>query len=198
MVFSKARKARSMKYCQNCGKQISNEAKYCEFCGGLQNSANNSIEEYEGQNNPAIIKMHCPKCKSYHIGPILESQSTEGLSFHSISDTGFLPGLTMLGRFSSKTQNNYEWLCQDCGKHFPNVETLFEKASSASRVPAIAYIFFIAALVIALVSVLMTSWINAIISSVAAILFFIISKLAIRKHAQLLQEAKYWKSLCFD
>lgn len=187
-----------MKYCQNCGNQIRAEAKYCEFCGNPQNFANSAMVENENSRKAPVRKMHCPKCRSYHIGPILESQSTEGFSVHNIFDSALFSGLTMLGGFSSKTKNNYEWLCGDCGKHFPNVETLMDRANAAAQVPKIAFLFFLVSALIAFGSLITASWIYMIIASISAVLYIILWRCAIKSHQQKLQTALYWESLCFD
>ena len=187
-----------MKYCQNCGKQISSEAKFCEFCGAQQKSVATATQKPESQQYNATRKMHCPKCKSYNIGPILDSQDTEGVSLHNTFSSSPFSGFTTLGGFSSKTTNNYEWLCMDCGKHFPNAETLFEKAGAAAGVPKVAKFFCILAVIVAVGAAFTESWIHTIIFAVAAILFFIISKLAAHRYEELLETAHYWEYMCFE
>ena len=187
-----------MKYCQNCGKQISSEAKFCEFCGGQQSSITTATQKWESQPNNTVRKIHCPKCKSYNIGPILDGQDTEGFSLHNIFASSLFSGFTMLGGFSSKTKNNYEWLCMDCGKHFPNVETLFEKARAAADVPTVAKVFCVLAVIAVVGFAFTAAWIRAGVFTVAAVLFFIISKLAVRRYEQLLETAQYWEYMCFE
>ena len=115
-----------MKYCQECGKPVGENAKYCPSCGTLLDSVEiertpkDITEQLDGTK-----KLHCPKCRSRNIVPTIEKQTTQGTALFGKSVMGL--GLATM---SAETATEYDWLCKDCGIRFPNIASYDKKIVS--------------------------------------------------------------------
>ena len=125
-----------MKYCQNCGKPIHEAARFCESCGYEQLPCQNSAapekqDSKTSASQPAFRcaaeksrKIHCPVCRSSNLQAIVKNKTTDGGGVAVPVGRLFALGLS-----DSKTEYEYEWLCQDCGQRFPQIQELRKKLS---------------------------------------------------------------------
>ena len=125
-----------MKYCQNCGKPIHEAARFCESCGYEQLPCQKSAvpdkqESKPSAAQPALMytaeksrKIHCPVCRSSNLQAIIKNQTTDGGGVAVPVGRLFALGLS-----DTKTEYEYEWLCQDCGHRFPQIQELKKKLS---------------------------------------------------------------------
>lgn len=122
-----------MKYCQSCGKQIEDGAKFCVNCGSNQSAVQQSAAIHR---NTGGHRLHCPKCKSNRLSPIVETTATGGTAVHT--------PITRRTGFTTYTANsvhrNY-WLCQDCGHKFRNLENLKEELTRETKQMKVGLVF---------------------------------------------------------
>ena len=88
-------------YCRKCGKEITNESKYCQFCGALQEtdettgtdtvkkSTEQTINEMKEQIVHAVIMGYLYREKDEQMGTILMIAGVAGAIF------GVLLGMSM-------------------------------------------------------------------------------------------------------
>jgi len=121
-----------MGYCRNCGTQLSEDIKFCSQCGTDQENWLPAHQKMKGKN-----QLHCPKCRSTSLTPVVESAGSVGL-------------MTSMTRKStvvqSKADNRSYWVCQHCGHKFRNLEDLMEehtkRISSAKMRSRVGFGFF--------------------------------------------------------
>lgn len=95
--------------CRECGKEISDQAETCPYCGFTINEKTHS-EIDVSKNNKNSIK--CPRCKSSNLQAISDTHG-KGASFWKLCCCGLL-GLCGTG----KTETDHYWVCQSCGNKF--------------------------------------------------------------------------------
>lgn len=102
-----------MRYCPNCGSQISEETKYCPDCGTAQNK-----HQTVQRNTNVRKRLHCPNCRSTTLTPVIESAGSIG-SVGRISRNTAITGTSI--------ENKSFWMCQECGHKFRNLEDLIQE-----------------------------------------------------------------------
>ena len=99
-----------MNFCKNCGAPVERSARFCSNCG------HSITAPVESSHSVTAPHFHCPNCKSNNIVSSLSHQESSGGAIHTFLDSGigFSSG-------DSSTTYHYEWICQNCGLHFPDV-----------------------------------------------------------------------------
>lgn len=191
-----------MRYCQECGKEIPDEAKYCNFCGHRQ-TAMETQNDAEHSKIPEIdaakliadppLQLHCPKCRSTNLQALLKGQDTIGEALFTAPNNGI-----GFAGFGSKTTHHYEWLCKNCGIRFPRIEELESKVHDLAT--AIVFskwllaIFLIATVVVIIIQQLHFLYIT-IPGSIILFIIWLYAKSTIS-----LREAELYtfRTRCFD
>ena len=96
--------------CNECGKEISDQATSCPNCGAPVNGAPATPQININMNDGPSVK--CPKCGSSNLQAISDTHG-KGASFWKLCFCGLL-GLCGTG----KTQTEHYWVCQSCGNKF--------------------------------------------------------------------------------
>jgi len=176
-------------YCYNCGKELRDTAKYCDYCGKEQIVRHNSDFKHSGNRK----QLHCPICKSTNIVPIVNGQTLDGTG----TAIGLGSGVT-IGLVNSKTTNKYGWLCKNCGRAFDRVEELDKKISYYKTVQVMA-VFCMSVAIIATIYALITHidslmWVTIPCVVIFGIIF-VIAKLTANSTVQ---QKLYLEKSCFD
>lgn len=114
-------------YCKHCGKEISDDSKWCPECG-------KSLSTETVTENPGI-KIHCPKCKSKRL------QITAGTA--SSSTVAVPLGNTRIAVGGTDTKIMHTWFCQDCGNQFRDPKELQQELESYKKYAIIIRAFSI-------------------------------------------------------
>ncbi len=110
---SRERNYKEMIFCKKCGAQIADDSEFCPHCGTSQDAQ--TTPTAQGWNR----KMHCPRCKSRAISPVVETVGSNGGAYQ-------LSGRVTTGY--SQNINQTSWLCKDCGTKFRNIDELEKEA----------------------------------------------------------------------
>lgn len=114
-----------MRFCPNCGSQVTEETKFCPICGTPQNSQQ-SVHRTTGTRK----RLHCPNCRSVNLTPVIESTSTIG-SVGRVSKNVALTG--------TNVNNKSFWMCQECGHKFRNLEDMIQENKRAYKLGKILF-----------------------------------------------------------
>ena len=167
-----------MKYCQECGKTIPKDSKYCNFCGHKQmvcetNEAIVTQDPPEFDTVKAVLdthlQLHCPKCRSTKLQAILKDQETHGNAVF----TALNQGLGFTG-FGAKTTHHYEWLCQNCGIRFPRIEDIEKKVHDIATAIVLAKWMMILSLIATLVVIIINEMYCLYVTIPVSAIFLII------------------------
>lgn len=143
--------------------------------------------------------LHCPRCKSEQITPIVESSVDGALTSHSSN-----------GRFSSTTMSNTHrnyWMCSNCGTKFRNIQNLEEEIAKTQKGVTFYIIGTIVCLIITLMLIkgIMDNPITALFSGVftftmaiATLVFFCFIFTTKNKVKKMTSELEYLKVNCFN
>ncbi len=124
-------------FCNRCGKEVSDDATFCQFCG-IKFSSGNVITNMTGT--------YCPKCGSKNVNSTVEND-TYGGGYNFFK--GCLLGLLIgpLGYFCGerkiKTTTRTYMLCMDCSHKFREANDLANEKSKQSALRIIWSIIFI-------------------------------------------------------
>lgn len=124
-------KRREIMFCEKCGKEISNGAKFCSGCGSAVESVADTDQSYNVENNAQTdagipIQHDVPQCTCcghigpWKVGPVLRPMDfVIGIAFAFL---GVFPGLIYLGVVAAIRINekNREKICTKC-----NAKNLF-------------------------------------------------------------------------
>lgn len=114
-----------MSYCQNCGTEIDNDARFCPNCG--QSKKPSSSPARQPRANGAK-RLHCPNCQSNSISPVVETEISGGMSMnHSFSRKNSVSAISL-----NNTHRNY-WMCSDCGHKFRNLQNLEDELAALHK-----------------------------------------------------------------
>ena len=185
-----------MRYCQNCGKQIPDKTRYCEYCGAEQiliNQQNsemlkNGVSENRENNS---LHIHCPQCKSDNIKYVMKGQENEGVA-------GWLGGTLGLASYTSRTKNKYIWVCHDCGTTFPTIDEYQEKISHYLTAKSAAFVFAAIAFVIAVILLAKGNMVALVVPLISAIVFLLIGFVAKNKAENLMVQMVTLKNHCYN
>lgn len=114
-----------MRYCSNCGAQLTEDTKFCPQCGAEQGGQATVQQRAGGQK-----RLHCPKCKSTVLIPIIENTGSVGLAGPMTRNTA------MVG---TTANNKNFWMCQHCGHKFRNLEDLIEEHRRGMQIGKILF-----------------------------------------------------------
>ena len=114
-------------YCRQCGKELTNDAKFCAFCGAPCEEMSEPPKQQDPPPNSNRSQITCPRCGSQNTQPVVHTSAqvhTGGYSCLGGACGGILLGpvgllLGLCGR-SSTTQisSQTRWVCGDCGMEF--------------------------------------------------------------------------------
>ncbi|MBQ2928095.1 MAG: zinc ribbon domain-containing protein [Oscillospiraceae bacterium] len=105
-----------MSFCQNCGTELGEGARFCSKCGQDQQT---SVPDVRPTRTGNSRRLHCPECKSSDIAPIVETAITGGTALnHSFSKKNSVSAMQF-----NNTHRNY-WMCSSCGCKFRNIQNL--------------------------------------------------------------------------
>lgn len=108
-----------MRFCPNCGTELSEGTLFCSNCG---HNLQVAVPVHKKSNPRNSRRMHCPECKSSDISPIVETEISGGTSFnHSFSKRNSVSAMQF-----NNTHRNY-WMCSNCGSKFRNLQNLEEE-----------------------------------------------------------------------
>ena len=180
-----------MKYCQNCGKELDDSAKFCVHCGHSQSAPVHAVQPQTSTIGGKHL--HCPECRSTQLSPIVETDVQGGYAVNR--SVGRKWGVSA---FDLKSTHRNYWICGQCGHKFRNIQNLKEELAVLQR--SLRAFYFLAALlaVIALVPVLFGDSLPVFLIityiALAAFLFGILKK----KKVALTRELEYLNTHCFD
>lgn len=180
-----------MKYCQNCGKQIEDGAKLCIHCGSSQGSGSQTAPQ---SFVPGGKQLHCPKCKSVQLSPIVETDVQGGFAFNR--SVGRKWGASAVDLKS--THRNY-WMCGQCGHKFRNIDSLEEEIAVQAKAQRSCVYSSIQFAVLILLSIILGGGSGVIVLLIPLLLMFGCLWLWFRsKVAKLNQEKEYLETNCFN
>ncbi|MBQ3193691.1 MAG: zinc ribbon domain-containing protein [Oscillospiraceae bacterium] len=114
-----------MSFCQNCGKELNDGARFCGNCGQDQHA---SVPATKPTRTGGTKRLHCPECKSHDISPVVETEVTGGTSLnHSFSKRNSVSAMQF-----NNTHRNY-WMCSSCGCKFRNLQNLEEELKNTEN-----------------------------------------------------------------
>ena len=110
-------------FCNKCGKEVSNDVEYCQFCG----------------NNLSVVtlgkEVHCPKCGSKNLSSTVEND-THGGGYNFIKGClfGWIIGPLgyLCGAKKVKTTIRTHFLCMDCSHKFREANEFSEEKAKQS------------------------------------------------------------------
>lgn len=109
-------------FCSNCGKEISDAASFCQFCGNRVSSGNTANRE----------GIYCPKCGSKNVKATVENH-THGGGYNFLAGClfGWLIGPLgyLCGGRKIKTTIRTSFLCIDCLHKFREANEFSEEKS---------------------------------------------------------------------
>jgi len=177
-----------MSYCQNCGNEIGEGAQFCSRCGKSQSTVTST-----GHQVPKVKGLHCPKCRSTALSPIVETEISGGYSLnHSVTRK------TGVSAFDFKNTHRNYWMCGSCGHKFRNIQNLDEEIAvyeKGIRSIIATSIFFAILFLIPFLFGGSVSFFGIIVLTVAMVFFYFLFK---RKIDTLEGEKNYLQEHCFD
>lgn len=111
-----------MRYCSNCGNPLDKDSQFCTNCGSAQASSS------KHPRSASFHQLHCPKCGSTSLSPIVESEISSGSAAYT--SVGRRHGVSHF-KFNS-THRNY-WMCSNCGQKFRNIQNLDEEIAAQEK-----------------------------------------------------------------
>lgn len=114
-------------YCRYCGKELSEDSKFCPFCGKSCANPVDTKKQEENFSHPSKSEITCPHCGSHNTQPIVHTSTqthTGGYSCLGGACGGILLGpvgllLGLCGRSTTtQTASQTRWVCRDCGAEF--------------------------------------------------------------------------------
>jgi len=180
-----------MSFCQNCGTELGEGARFCSKCGQDQQTSVPDVRPTRAGNSR---RLHCPECKSSDITPIVETDITGGTALnHSFSKKNSVSAMQF-----NNTHRNY-WMCSSCGCKFRNIQNLEEEIKSTKSLLTRSIIGTILWIIFTLLTTAIGGFgflfvlnILLIILLVAAIFYFK------KRIAKLSEERVYLKKKCFN
>lgn len=178
-----------MRYCQNCGKELNEGAQFCSHCG--QNTHTVSHTEHQKSRGNRI---HCPRCKSMQLSPVVETQTTGGTAVHTP-----LTRKTSMTTYSSHSIHRNYWMCQSCGHKFRNLENLQEELAEKERIVKLCTRVMILLGVFLLLFLVTDLWLWSLILFVPVELFLVAYLLSEKNQIKKMTALKkHLSKHCFD
>lgn len=179
-----------MSFCSNCGSKLEEGAHFCSNCGqGRQNE----VSAVKRTGDSGGRRLHCPKCHSTSLSPVVETEITGGTSLnHSISRRNSVSAMQF-----NNTHRNY-WMCSECGNKFRNLQNLEEEIAKLRKAvtSAIAGLLLIAVVILLNIIVVGFNFL-ALIMILAAAIFALAVPYVKNKIRELEKERVYLKRNCF-
>ena len=191
-----------MRYCQECGKTIPEDAKFCSYCGHKQTvtetELNAEIRDAFQVNalkteDETHMQLHCPKCRSTNIQVLLKGQETLGEALFTAPNHG----LGFAG-FGAKTTHHYEWLCNNCGIRFPRIEELEKRVSDLAAAIVLSKWLMVIFLIATVVVLVMRELHFLYITIPGSVILFVIWIYAKSRIGMREAELYTFKTRCFD
>lgn len=177
-----------MKFCNNCGKQIDDTIKFCPHCGSAQSDAASQAFVPGGR------QLHCPKCRSIQLSPIVETDVQGGYAINR--SVGRKWGASAIDLKS--THRNY-WMCGQCGHKFRNIDSLEEEIAVQEKAQRSCVYSSILFVVLALLAMISGGGMDIAVLLIPLLLMFGCFWLWFRsKVTKLTQEKKYLEKNCFN
>lgn len=180
-----------MSFCQNCGNELNEGARFCGNCG--YNQQDTVIAPRSTRTNGSK-RLHCPECKSSDISPIVETDITGGTSLnHSFSKRNSVSSMQF-----NNTHRNY-WMCSSCGCKFRNLQNLEEELKNTKNLftRGIIGIVFIFVLMFFFTSAVGFGFFSFL--CIFLILLFAVAAFILKNRISKLDEERaYLKKRCFN
>lgn len=180
-----------MSFCQNCGKEMNESARFCSHCGHSQNAA---VPAQKTTRNSGSRRLHCPECKSTDISPIVETEISGGTSLnHSFSKKNSISAIQF-----NNTHRNY-WMCSSCGCKFRNLQNLEEELKTTQNLLKRGFVAL--ALMVVLMFFFNTTIGFGFFSIVCIfVILLVVACIIICKNriARMTEERTYLKKRCFN
>lgn len=177
-----------MRYCPNCGSQITEGTRFCANCGTEQNRQQ-SVQRNTGTKK----RLHCPNCRGTALLPVTESSG-------SIGSVGRLSRNTAI--VGSDSINKSYWMCQECGHKFRNLEDLEREQKRVNKamkilIPIICIMIFLYGAFWCLLGGGIRGWISLIFLIIVGYLLlrFVIMRIF---NEQYDKEKERLRKACFD
>ena len=178
-----------MKFCSNCGQQIDDNAKFCAHCGSAQAAQTPASQP----TAPGGKRLHCPKCKSTHFSPVVETQTQGGFSMNMA--TGKKTGVSSI--HLNSIHRDY-WMCQSCGHKFRQIENLEAEAKDIGKRTTAFLVLLGIVLATTLLCLVTGSGELCMFSVPLAIIIGILYAYFKHQQKKLLAEQEYLSIHCFD
>ena len=178
-----------MKFCSKCGQQLEDYAQFCPQCGNAQSAQPSAPQPVA----PGGLRLHCPKCKSTHFSPVVETDVKSGFSVNTAATKRI--GFTST---SLKSIHRDYWMCQSCGNKFRNIDNLESEIVTVSKSMKPCMIFCIIMAVFSVLCPLAEVGIGCIISVPFAILMGVLYLYYKNQYKKLTAEKEYLSVHCFD
>lgn len=180
-----------MRFCQNCGNELEDGALFCSSCGQSQQSSAPPARRPR-TSNPK--RLHCPKCRSTALSPVVETEISGGTAMHhSFSRKNSVSGF----RFNN-THRNY-WMCGECGHKFRNIQNLEEELASLHKTVKSAVLGVILLAVLGLLSCVTIGFGFTLVLLVPVIVLVIIAIFILKNRIGKMEaERNYLKQNCFS
>lgn len=179
-----------MSYCQNCGTELDEGARFCSKCGQGQHPSSTTKLPHTSSSK----RLHCPECKSNDISPIVETDITGGTSLnHSFSRKNSVSAMQF-----NNTHRNY-WMCSSCGCKFRNIQNLEEEIKTTKNLLTRSIIGTILWIVFTLLTTAMGGFSFLFVLNIFLIALFVALIFYFKNRiAKLNEERSYLKKKCFN
>lgn len=176
-----------MRYCSNCGKPLEEGSQFCTNCGSAQAPIS------KRPRSASFHQLHCPKCGSTSLSPIVESEISSGSAAYT--SVGRRHGVSQF-KFNS-THRNY-WMCSNCGHKFRNIQNLDEEIASQEKAKRAVLltdiiIFLFTIFYIAIHALFLTILCIALVITLTVVYLYLQNKLS-----TLRKEKAYLEKHCFN
>lgn len=180
-----------MRFCPNCGTELTAGTLFCSNCGQALQSATSIPQNSTPRNSKRI---HCPECKSNDISPIVETEISGGTALnHSFSKRNSVSAIQL-----NNTHRNY-WMCSSCGCKFRNLQNLEEEIKTTQGLVSRGIIGII---LLIMLSIFFTLAIGFSFFSVLCIFVILLTAVAIfilkNRITKMNEERTYLKKRCFN